>query len=118
MNERNKRIAAELIQFQTLGFQCKCLVNHFSHSDCMDENFLEFQSRVFTIVDKVSNGNLKFSAKEIVFINNIKKLIIERYKQESLMAEMINNNSELNEMFDKKIVEIHDLFSVLKELEV
>lgn len=114
MKERNKKIVAELIQFQTVGFQCKGLINYLVGEGDTGDKFIEFQNHVFSIVDKINKEDFSFTAKDVIFINNIKKLIIERYKQESLIAQIIRGDDLLNDVFDKKIIEIHDLFSDLK----
>ena len=116
MNDMSKKITNELVQFQTLAYQCTCLVNHLNREGDTEDKFFEFQNRVFAIVDKINKCELDFSAKDIILINQIKKFIIERYKQESIMTEMIRGDDKMNELFDKKIIEVDALFSQLKSV--
>ena len=57
---------------------------------------------------------MEFSAKDIILINQIKKFIIEHYRKESILAEMIRGDDQLNELFDNKIIEVDEIFSQLK----
>lgn len=117
MTDRNKRIVAELIQFQTSAYGSKILANYIFENENSDNQFNEFQNKLFTIVEKINSNELKFTAQEIIFIGNVRTLIIEKYKQEALTLELIRGDTKLSELYDKKIIEIYDLFSDLKDLE-
>lgn len=117
MTDRNKRIVAELIQFQTSAYGSKILANYIFENENSDNQFNDFQNKIFTIVDKINSNELKFTAQEIIFIGNVRTLIIQKYKQEALMLELIRGDNKLSEMYDKKIIEVYDIFSDLKEIE-
>lgn len=117
MTDRNKRITEELIMLQTAGYGSKMLANHIFPSENNDLKFREFQGRLFEIVDKVNNGILSFTKQEIAFIGSVKMLIIAKYKHEAEMSKLIREDDILSEMYDRKIVEVEDLFSDFKQLE-
>ena len=117
MNDLKDKIIKELIAFQTSAYYSKSFSNYVFSDQCESNNqkFDLFQNRVFSMIDKIRNGNFKFTADELLLIEKLKSLIIKNYQSDALIMDAIRNDSSLSESYDSRIAEVNELFTSLKK---
>lgn len=117
MSNFREKISKELINFQTTSHYCKSLANYlFAETvDNNDYRFAIFQSDIFSIIDKLNDEDLKFTSTEALLIEKLKTLIIKQYQLDVIIMEAVRNDDLLNESYDRKIVEVNEMFADLKK---